>query len=127
MTQLDAVAASEGPGSYTGLRIGVSTAKGICYALNKPMIAISTLQALAHASISEIHKDALYIPMIDARRMEVYTATFDFHNNIITNTEALILEASSFDDCWQENKTLIFSGNGSQKASTLYQNSLALF
>ena len=76
---LDAVAISMGPGSYTGLRIGVSMAKGVCFGAGKPLIAVPTLQALALSVSERIREEALYCPMIDARRMEVYTAFFDRH------------------------------------------------
>jgi tRNA threonylcarbamoyladenosine biosynthesis protein TsaB len=74
LTDLDAIALSNGPGSFTSLRVGSATAKGICYSLNKPLIAVDTLQSLALASKNKLQIDAIYIPMIDARRMEVYTA-----------------------------------------------------
>ena len=74
LTELEAIAVSKGPGSYTGLRIGVSAAKGLCYALQKPMLAVDTLAVLAHAVSVE---SGLIIPMIDARRMEVYAAVFN--------------------------------------------------
>ena len=77
VSALDAIAVSMGPGSYTGLRIGVSMAKGLCYGASKPLIAVNTLQALAQSVSSRIQEEALYCPMIDARRMEVYTALFD--------------------------------------------------
>ena len=92
--QLDAVAVSKGPGSYTGLRIGVSTAKGICYAADVPLMAIDTLEAMAYGMKeklgSQIGKNDLLIPMIDARRMEVYAAIFDANLNKIEDTAALI-------------------------------------
>src|SRR5690554_7010978 len=82
--QLDAIAVSKGPGSYTGLRIGVSSAKGLCYALNKPLIAIDTLQAMAlRMAKQSTNKNLLFCPMIDARRMEVYTAIYDANNELI--------------------------------------------
>src|SRR6185312_4258464 len=75
---LDAVAVGSGPGSYTGLRIGTATAKGLCYALDKPLIAVPTLKAMAMAAAKKLNRaDVLYCPMIDARRLEVYTALFD--------------------------------------------------
>src|ERR1700761_5444550 len=81
---IDAVAVSCGPGSYTGLRIGISTAKGLCFALDKPLIAVETLEAMAsglRAKSSSIAANTLLCPMIDARRMEVYTAVFDVNGN----------------------------------------------
>jgi tRNA threonylcarbamoyladenosine biosynthesis protein TsaB len=76
MTDIDAVAISKGPGSYTGLRIGVATAKGICYGLNKPLIAVNTLLSLANIAADKYGDRYLICPMLDARRMEVYTAVF---------------------------------------------------
>ena len=92
LDNLDAVALSQGPGSYTGLRIGVSVAKGICYALNKPMIAIDTLEALAWACAKEEKQEAHYCPMIDARRMEVYTAMYNLKGEEEQSVNALILD-----------------------------------
>jgi len=92
---LNAVAVSMGPGSYTGLRIGVSAAKGLCYALDIPLIAIDTLELLAYKINST---DGVIIPMIDARRMEAYTAVFDSGYNKIRGTEAEILTETSFSD-----------------------------
>src|SRR5690606_35608258 len=90
---LSAVALSKGPGSYTGLRIGTSTAKGLCFALDIPLIAIDSLQILAQ----QVNlNDGLVVPMIDARRMEVYIAFFDQNHNKISETEALIIDENSF-------------------------------
>jgi tRNA threonylcarbamoyladenosine biosynthesis protein TsaB len=90
---IDAVAVSMGPGSYTGLRIGVSAAKGLCYALNIPLIAVDTLELLARVVSVE---NGLIVPMIDARRMECYTAIFDAQYNSIRKTEAEIITETSF-------------------------------
>lgn len=94
--QLDAVAVSKGPGSYTGLRIGVSTAKGVCYAAGLPLMAVDTLHAMAygmHEQLgAELQPDDLLIPMIDARRMEVYCAIFDANLNPVKGTEAVIFD-----------------------------------
>lgn len=90
---LDAVAVSMGPGSYTGLRIGVSAAKGLCYALNVPIIAIDTLEVLARAISPE---NGSIIPMIDARRMEAYTAVFSHSQNKVRETEAEVITEESF-------------------------------
>ncbi|MCR5863352.1 tRNA (adenosine(37)-N6)-threonylcarbamoyltransferase complex dimerization subunit type 1 TsaB [Flavobacterium sp. J372] len=90
---LNAVAVSMGPGSYTGLRIGVSAAKGLCYALNIPLIAVDTLEVLAHAISPE---NGSIIPMIDARRMEAYTAAFSHSHTKIRDTEAEIITEDSF-------------------------------
>ena len=94
-SDLSAIAVSQGPGSYTGLRIGVSSAKGFCYALNIPMIAIDTLQLLA----KQIHiEEGIIIPMIDARRMEVFTAFYDKNHNQIRNTQAEIIYETSYQE-----------------------------
>lgn len=112
--ELSAVAVSSGPGSYTGLRIGTATAKGICYALGKPMIAVDTLRALAMACQQEEQKEVLYCPMIDARRMEVYTALFNAKNERITDTEALIIETNTFSE-YLKDHSIIICGNGAEK------------
>jgi len=90
---LSAIAVSKGPGSYTGLRIGVSAAKGLCFALDKPLISISTLEALAHQVTCQ---EGVIVAMLDARRMEVYSAVFDSNHNKIRETEAQILNEQSF-------------------------------
>ncbi len=128
LKELDAIALSQGPGSYTGLRVGTSTAKGICYALDKPLIAVNTLQALALATCQIVQDpDAFYVPMIDARRMEVYTATFNFQNEFISEIEAHILDEKSFQNHLQNGQKLVFSGNGSPKCEPLFDSPLVTF
>lgn len=112
--QLDAIAVSMGPGSYTGLRIGVSMAKGLCFAAEKPLIAVNTLQALAQAVSGKLNEDAWYCPMIDARRMEVYTAFFDRTNRAVADIKAEIIDEHSFTDILSKHKVYFF-GNGSDK------------
>jgi len=115
MKDLSAVAVSKGPGSYTGLRIGVSTAKGLCYALDIPLIAVNTLQAMAAGMISiKPDENALYCPMIDARRMEVYTGVWDASGREVWPTEAKIIDESSFSSILEKNK-MIFFGDGALK------------
>lgn len=112
---LDAVCVSSGPGSYTGLRIGVSTAKGLCYALEKPLIAIETLQSMALGYLQSHPGFSDYIcPMIDARRMEVYAAIFDNNGKYIRNTNADIVEETTYDTWLTENK-ICFIGDGAKK------------
>jgi len=115
MSDLDAVAVSMGPGSYTGLRIGVSAAKGLCYALDIPLIAVPTLQSMAlRASQNIPDHQALFCPMIDARRMEVYTALYDANNDEVRKTEALIIDENSYENESGSNK-IFFFGDGAEK------------
>lgn len=111
-SDLDAVAISQGPGSYTGLRIGTSAAKGICYALDIPLIAINTLQALANNNT--LSPTALRCPMIDARRMEVYCQLFDSSLNPKSDVTAKILNENSFQEILKQH-TIAFFGNGAEK------------
>lgn len=124
MKDLDAVAVSKGPGSYTGLRIGVSSAKGLCFALDVPLISISTLGSLAR-SIS-VQSDELIIPLLDARRMEVYSAVFDSNYYQIRETMAEIVEETSFNNFLQNNK-VHFIGDGSLKCKSVIQSKNAIF
>jgi len=113
---IDAVAVSSGPGSYTGLRIGVSTAKGLCFAIDKPLIAVETLAAMAQGIIAEgnVDNQTLLCPMIDARRMEVYTALFDAKGKVVKPTSAEIIDQDSFAQQLQDYKILFF-GDGAEK------------
>jgi tRNA threonylcarbamoyladenosine biosynthesis protein TsaB len=114
-SQIDAIAVSAGPGSYTGLRVGVATAKGLCYAWEKPLIAISTLQMMTQGVLqSEQPAADFYIPMIDARRMEVYTAVYGPQLNTIVQPQALILTSASYQEQLNTGRTYFF-GNGSDK------------
>ena len=115
MAQLDAVALSSGPGSYTALRVGTSIAKGICYALNKPLIAVDTLQSLALASKHADDSSTLYCSMIDARRMEVYCGIWDHRMNLILPVQAMALDENSFEGFRSQGKEMVFSGNGAKK------------
>jgi tRNA threonylcarbamoyladenosine biosynthesis protein TsaB len=113
--QLDAIAVSAGPGSYTGLRVGVATAKGLCYSWNKPLIAISTLEMMAQGLLEELgDQDAYYCPMLDARRMEVYTAVYQRDLSNIIPPQALILTPDAFQAQLAQQKTYFF-GDGSEK------------
>ena len=119
--QLDAVSISCGPGSYTGLRIGMSSAKGLCYALNIPLITISTLKAMAAGALHLrdienlfFQPDVLLCPMIDARRMEVYAAFYDKELNETRSPSADVIDENSYSDYLKKNK-LLFFGNGAAK------------
>ncbi|MFY9310517.1 MAG: tRNA (adenosine(37)-N6)-threonylcarbamoyltransferase complex dimerization subunit type 1 TsaB [Bacteroidia bacterium] len=127
LSDIDAVAISKGPGSYTGLRIGVSAAKGLCYALNKPLIAVDTLQYLS-LSVSRVDaRVGLFCPMFDARRMEVYCAIYDSLNNLIRPTAAEIIDENSFSDLLDKN-TVFFFGNGAEKCMSMFsKNKNAVF
>jgi len=118
---IDAVAVSSGPGSYTGLRIGVSTAKGLCFSLDKPLVTVETLSSMAHGLIArgnvEIKPNTILCPMIDARRMEVYTALFDSNGNEIKPTAAEIIDENSFADVLGE-REIVFFGDGADKCKT---------
>lgn len=120
---IDAIAVSKGPGSYTGLRIGVSAAKGLSYALDKPLISIPTLEVLAH-QVS--YNDGVIVAMLDARRMEVYSAIFDAKYNQIRETQAQILDETSFSTYLEQGK-VYFIGNGVAKTKTLIKHSNAIF
>jgi tRNA threonylcarbamoyladenosine biosynthesis protein TsaB len=127
INQLSAIAVSIGPGSYTGLRVGISSAKGFCYALKKPLLAISTLKIIANDAISRIEdKESMVCSMIDARRMEVFTALFDSQLNEIKTASALVLDENSFSDLLTTNK-IYFNGNGSPKFKTITQHKNAIF
>lgn len=116
LSDLDAVAVSQGPGSYTGLRIGVSAAKGFCLALDIPLIAIDTMEVLAR---QVIQKDGLIIPLIDARRMEVYAAIFDTNFQVIEATKAEIITEESFSRLAD---TVFFIGDGVAKCKSILVN-----
>jgi tRNA threonylcarbamoyladenosine biosynthesis protein TsaB len=118
LSDLDAVSVSKGPGSYTGLRIGVSTAKGLCYGLEKPLISISTLQAMAAGAAERIkpetHRGMLLCPMIDARRMEVYCALYTPQNIQYREIRAEVISEASFRE-ELANYTICFFGDGMEK------------
>jgi tRNA threonylcarbamoyladenosine biosynthesis protein TsaB len=120
---LDAIAISKGPGSYTGLRIGVSAAKGLCFALDKPLISISTLEALAHQITCN---DGVIVAMLDARRMEVYSAIYDANYHQIRETEAQILNETAFAEYLNKGK-VYFIGNGVEKTKGLIKHTNAIF
>lgn len=121
LEEINAIAVSQGPGSYTGLRVSASAAKGICYAMDIPLIAISTLQSLAYTAAKMAgDKEAVYIPMIDARRMEVYTAVYDLDGVPLEPPHAKIIDASGYKDLvTTEGKTKIYCGSGAAKCKPL--------
>lgn len=118
MKDLSAIAISSGPGSYTGLRIGTSIAKGICFSLNIPLIAITTLESMIFYMQRFNFQKSLLCPMIDARRMEVYTTIMDYKNDTILPLCAMIVNEESFKDLLKDNE-IIFFGDGSQKCANL--------
>ena len=126
---IDAFVVSKGPGSYTGLRIGVSTAKGFAYALSKKLIAVNTLQALAAGMKTQMEKEGgnpenfLFCPMIDARRMEVYTALYDSRLKEIKATEAVIVNENTFKELLNKNK-IVFAGDGAAKCKPLLEKNV---
>jgi tRNA threonylcarbamoyladenosine biosynthesis protein TsaB len=135
LKDLDAIAVTHGPGSYTGLRVGLSSAKGLCYALDKPLILINTLEAIALSGIESLQSTSsglnniggyLVCPMIDARRMEVFTAVYDSKLSIIIPPSAMIVEEASFLELLEVNK-IIFLGNGATKFKSISTHRNAYF
>ena len=134
INKIDAVAVSKGPGSYTGLRIGVSVAKGLCYGLGKPLIGIGSIEAMGHyvaQNTGEFYQAAddeelLFCPMIDARRMEVYTALYKKGGNAVTEVTAEIIDENSFAENLEKKKILFF-GNGAAKCCEKLTHANALF
>ena len=122
-SEIDAVSVSKGPGSYTGLRIGVSSAKGLCFALNKPLISISTLESLAH-QVKET--DGFIIPMLDARRMEVYSAIYNSNLELHREIKAEILTEESYKSLLDAHK-VYFIGSGVEKTKALIKHPNAIF
>lgn len=117
--KIDAIAVSIGPGSYTGLRIGLSEAKGLAFGLQVPLIGVNTLQLMTVGTMFNhfIEEDnVLYVPMIDARRMEVYTAAYNAALEPVVAPQAMILDENSFADLLEQGYTLVVMGNGSDKA-----------
>jgi tRNA threonylcarbamoyladenosine biosynthesis protein TsaB len=126
---IDAFAVGKGPGSYTGLRVATSVVKGLCFALDKPLIGVNTLEAmalqvrtsLASAGRLALHQNVLLVPMIDARRMEVYCAAYDEEGVTREETKPLIVEADSFDH-WLKTHTVVFFGDGAPKCKPLFES-----
>ena len=126
MGDVNAVAVSSGPGSYTGLRIGTSTAKGLCFALNVPLIAIDTLSILSAQVNSTNFERSLLCPMIDARRMEVYCSVSDANGSVIQSIEAKVIDEKSFEELLNERR-VIFFGNGAEKCRSVITHNNAFF
>lgn len=134
INQLDAVAVTHGPGSYTGLRVGLSSAKGICYAINKPLITLNTLEVMVEAmekivtTIIPVNNNlpVLYCPMIDARRMEVFTAVYTKEKEVLVEPCSMILDNESFSSQLSEN-LMVFSGSGHMKLKPILNTNNALF
>lgn len=126
--KLDAVAVSSGPGSYTGLRIGVSVAKGLCFGYGIPLISIPTLEVLAVAALEQQNNasDCLYCAMLDARRMEVYAAIYDVNLKTVRETSADIVDAETYAS-WLEKGKVCFFGNGAAKCREVITSPNALF
>ena len=130
LQQTNAVAVTAGPGSYTGLRVGMATAKGLCYALQKPLILINTLEVMACAALQEnnepVKANQLFCPMIDARRMEAFTALYNKELQTILNPAAVILDESSFKEYLDDN-AIVFFGSGHTKLKNIINHPNAFF
>jgi tRNA threonylcarbamoyladenosine biosynthesis protein TsaB len=130
LDDLSAIAVSNGPGSYTGLRVGLATAKGLCYALNIPLVTLSTLEVMTYSAITHNSRltttNFLYCPMIDARRMEVFTALYDKSLNAIQPPHARVIAEKSFHE-ELENHKILFFGNGAEKSKTFIKHPNAFF
>ena len=132
LQDIDAVAVSIGPGSYTGLRVGLASAKGLCYALQKPLIVVNTLQVMSEAALQYLHKtktdkkEFLLCPMIDARRKEVFTALYTIDLQIVLNPCALIIDEHAFQE-YLSNHCIYFFGSGSIKSKIDICHTNAIF
>jgi len=124
LSDIDAVAVSKGPGSYTGLRIGVSAAKGLCFSLDKPLISVNTLTSLARSI--QVKNNERIIPLLDARRMEVYSAVLDNEYNQIRETQAEVIDAHSFNEYLTQGK-VYFLGDGAEKCKEIIKHENAIF
>jgi len=124
LKEIEAIAISKGPGSYTGLRIGTSTAKGLCYALDIPLISISTLKAMAF-TMAKNHIANIYCPMIDARRMEVFSAIYDVENNEIRKIKADVVDEQTYTNFL--NNEVLFFGDGALKCKEIISHKNAKF
>lgn len=127
-TQLDAIGVTLGPGSYTGLRVGLSAAKGLCYALNKPLISVGTLEMMTKDVLTNLEdaSNFLFCPMIDARRMEVFCAMYDADLKEIVTPHAKVLTSQSFAEKYDKNMIMFF-GSGMAKFRDITKNDNASF
>ncbi len=123
LNEVDAIAISKGPGSYTGLRIGVSSAKGLCFSVDKPLISVETLQSLANAINIEY---GLIVPMLDARRMEVYASVFNHKHQQVREIKAEVIDENSFKEELKQGK-VYFLGDGAEKCKTVITHQNAIF
>lgn len=124
LSDLDCIGVSLGPGSYTGLRVGLSTVQGLAMSLNIPLVGVPTLEAIAEkAVLANSGRKGYYWPMIDARRMEVYTSRFDEHLNILKEAHPLILDNETLTSIVNENEFVCFSGNGCHKVKSFFLES----
>lgn len=121
LNEVDGFAVAKGPGSYTGLRVGVSTAKGLCYALDKPLLAINTLEAMTLQIAGFYDATTLLCPMLDARRMEVYSAIYDTSLTLRQPTQAIVVDENSFADLLSQ-QSVVFFGDGAAKCKPLLKN-----
>lgn len=124
--ELDAIAICSGPGSYTGLRIGTSTAKGLCYSLNIPLLAVDVLTVMAYQVLKQTISATVLCPMIDARRMEVYCSLFDDSLRMLGPIEAKVIDENSFSEILNDGK-VVFFGNGAEKCSSILSHPNAVF
>lgn len=125
-SDLDAICVSKGPGSYTGLRIGVSAVKGMCFALDKPLIAIDTLEILARQYNDKLHTNDFIVPLIDARRMEVYSAVYNSTYEQVRKTEAEVIDPESF-EVYLKDAKVHFIGDGAEKCKGVITHPNAIF
>ncbi len=124
--QLKAVSVSAGPGSYTGLRVGMASAKGLCYALNIPLITVGTLEVMTAAALQAVSGDMLFCPLIDARRMEVFTALYNRNFECLLQPQSMILDEQRFSE-WLQQGMVCFFGNGSLKLKEVLKHNKASF
>ena len=121
-SEIKAIGVTGGPGSYTGIRVGLAAAKGLCFALKIPMIMFNTLELMAFCAIEKMgRQNALYSPLIDARRMEVFAAVYQKDLNIIMEPQAMVLEEASFEE-FRKNSAVFFFGSGAEKFKKIITN-----